>query len=75
MSAEVAHYILTLDPRAPEVFEFIIERKLTMEIHLRRTRFWVPLGSVYTEFALRFGDCCPRVDESLDLITGLPILK
>jgi hypothetical protein len=62
MSATVEHYILTLDPRCPEVFEFIMDNKFTMEVHLNRTRFWVPLGSVYTEFALRFGDCCPRVE-------------
>ena len=66
------YYILTLDPRAGEVFDFIREHAFTLEVHLNRTRFWVPEGSVLTEFLLRFGDCCPYVDESVDLITGLP---
>jgi hypothetical protein len=67
------YYILTLDPRAGEVFKFIIDHKLTVEVHLNRTRFWIPDDtSVLTEFLIRFSDCCPYVDESLDLATGLP---
>jgi hypothetical protein len=75
MQDTVEHYVLTLDPRCPEVFGFITAHNLVLEVHLNRTRFWVPLGSVYTEFALRFGDCCPRVDPALDLTTGLPKIK
>ena len=68
------YYILTLDPRAREVFEFITYHKLTVEVHLNRTRFWIPNdSSQLTEFLLRFSDCCPLVDESLDLITGRPL--
>ena len=67
------YYILTLDPRAGEVFRFIRDHQLTVDVHLNRTRFWVPEGSVLTEFLLRFADCCPWVDEELDLATGLPI--
>ena len=67
------YYILTLDPRAGEVFNFIREHALTIEVHLNRTRFWIPEDtSQLTEFLLRFADCCPHVDESVDLITGLP---
>jgi len=29
---------------------------------------------VYTEFCLRFADCCYPVDPYLDLATGLPLL-
>ena len=67
------YYILTLDPRIREVFEFIDYYKLDIEVHLNRTRFWVPEGSVLTEFVLRFSDCCHHVDESVDLATGRPI--
>jgi hypothetical protein len=67
------YYILTLDPRAGQVFNFIREHKLQMDVHLNRTRFWVPEGSVLTEFLLRFTDCCPYVDDTADLITGKPI--
>ena len=65
------YYILTLDPRAGEVFNFIRDHKLTVDVHLNRTRFWIAEGSVLTEFLLRFSDCCPYVDESADVITGL----
>jgi len=67
------YYILTLDPRAGEVFRFLIEHKLAVDVHLNRTRFWIEEDtSVLTEFLLRFGDCCPLVDDSLDLATGYP---
>ena len=66
------YYILTLDPRASEVFCFIRDHKLTCEVHLNRTRFWIEDNtSVLTEFLLRFADSCPYVDEQLDLTTGL----
>ena len=65
------YYVLTLDPRIGEVFSFIDYHKLRFEVHLNRTRFWVPEGSVLTEFVLRFGDCCTHVDESKDLSTGM----
>ena len=68
------YYILTLDPRASQVFNFIRDHKLTCEVHLNRTRFWIAEdSSVLTEFLLRFSDCCPLVDESADLTTGRPI--
>ena len=68
------YYILNLDPRAREVFEFIRDHNVTCEVHLNRTRFWVPNeGTVLTEFLLRFHDCCHYVDESLDLATGRPV--
>ena len=67
------YYVLNQDPRANQVFEFIREHKLTCEVHLNRTRFWVPEGTELTEFILRYNDTCPRVDDELDLITGRPI--
>ena len=68
------YYILTLDPRAKEVFKFITDHKLKLEVHLNRTRFWIAEDtSVLTEFLLRFSDCCPYVDETCDLATGYPL--
>ena len=59
------YYILNLDPRALEVFEFIRTHKLTLEVHLNRTRFLVPEdSSVLTEFLLRFSDCTYHVESS-----------
>jgi hypothetical protein len=61
------YYVVNQDPRAAEVFAFISQHKLPVEIHLRRTRFWVPTEtSIYTEFAMRFSDTCPEVLESPD---------
>ena len=66
------YYILNQDPRAQEVFEFIKYHKLTVEVHLNRTRFWLAEdSSQLTEFLLRFSDCCANVDPTLDLTTGL----
>jgi hypothetical protein len=66
------YYILNRDPRSAEVFAFVSQHKLAVEVHLMRTRFWVPVEtSIYTEFALRFSDCCPEVLESpLDYTLG-----
>ena len=66
------YYILNRDLRSPQVFEFIAQHKLLFEVHLNRTRFLVPEGSVFTEFALRFSQCCPAVDPYTNLGSGLP---
>jgi hypothetical protein len=34
--------------------EFIQQHALQHELHLNRTRFWVPEGAILTEFYLRF---------------------
>jgi hypothetical protein len=68
------HYcVYTLEPGAPAVFRFIQENQLRFELHLTRTRFWVPEGRILTEFLLRFSECVYLVDETLDLATGLPL--
>lgn len=56
------YYILTLDPHIRSVIEFITAHDLTYELHLNRTRFFVPEGAITTEFLLRFSHCCARVD-------------
>ena len=66
------YYILNRDPRAGELFEFIAQHSLQCEVHLNRTRFWVPEGSVFTEFALRFSQSCPAVNPHTNLGSGLP---
>jgi hypothetical protein len=67
------HYILTTCPEFATVLEFIRTQGLQYEIHLNRTRFWIdPISPLSTEFLLRWSHCCPVVDSSLDLATGLP---
>jgi hypothetical protein len=65
------YYILNSSPHLTSVFEFIRLHDLAHEVHLNRTRFWVPINTnIYTEFVLRFSDDCPSVDPTLDLLTG-----
>lgn len=67
------YYVLTLEPRIAEVFAFIQRHALKYELHLTRTRFWIPEGQLQTELMLRFSECVGVVDESRDLATGFPI--
>jgi hypothetical protein len=68
------YYVLTQHPNAKEVFTWIFDNKLDMEVHLNRTRFWVPTdSSLNTYFQLWLKDSCGTVDPSLDLAIGLPI--
>jgi len=46
--------VLSSDPDLEQVFEFIQHYDLRCEVHLNRTRFWVPEGAVLTECLLRF---------------------
>lgn len=55
--------VYTLDPNLSSVFEFIRTHQLKFELHLNRTRFWVPEGHIHTLFALQFAHCCPLVDK------------
>jgi hypothetical protein len=67
------YYVLTLDPNVRNVFDFIRQHRLAHEVHLNRTRFSIdPHSPAYTEFALRWAHCCPPLDPTLDLVTGLP---
>ena len=54
MSAVKQFAVFRRDPNLKSVFEFIELHNLQHEIHLNRTRFWVPVGPVLTEFYLRF---------------------
>ena len=68
------YYILTMHPNAKEVFTWIFDNELEFEVHLNRTRFWVPVdSSLNTYFQLWLKDYCGHVDPALDLATGLPI--
>ena len=57
------------DPKLRDLFEFIQQHDLKHELHLNRTRFWIPEGPVLTEFYLRF-DNYHVVSDLVDLATG-----
>jgi len=61
--------LLNQDPQIKELFEFIRQHTLAHELHLNRTRVWVPEGPVLTEFLLRFTHC-RAVSDLEDLATG-----
>lgn len=65
MTSAHEYYVLNLDPRAREVFDFIRDHDLRCEIHLNRTRFWVAEGTVLTEFLLRYADSCAPVEDHI----------
>ena len=65
------YYVLNQNPRHSDLVGWIRAHGLDHEIHLNRTRFWVPHGPVLTEFILRFSDDCGRVLDSQNLATGL----
>jgi hypothetical protein len=68
------YYVLTMHPDCKEVMTWIWENNLQYEVHLNRTRFWVPIdSSLNTYFQLWLADSCGTVDPSLDTISGLPI--
>jgi hypothetical protein len=58
--------VYTRDERFLEVAEWITKNNIKFERHLNRTRFWVPDGSVLTEFLLRYTNVCPLVKERTD---------
>lgn len=64
------YYVLNQDPLVREIFDFIGQHGLRCEVHLNRTRFWVPEGPVFTEFALRFVGHAHTVDQYEDLTIG-----
>jgi len=54
MSKTKQFAIFSSDPNLELALRFIEQHELKHEIHLNRTRFWVPEGSILTEFYLRF---------------------
>ena len=64
--------IFTQHPEFKDVINWMLSKELRHELHLNRTRFWVPAGIVHTEFMLRWYHCCSLVVENEDLILGTP---
>ena len=60
----VQYCVYTQDANFKSVLEWIESRELLYEVHLNRTRFWVPKNTpVYTEFMLRWFHCTSSVVE------------
>lgn len=54
-----------------EVINWIKRNNVRAEVHLNRTRFWIPYGPELLEFLLTWGSVCPRVDDETDHALGL----
>ena len=65
------YYVLTSNPAFLDVFTFIQAQNLKFQVHLNRTRFWIPEGPGLTELLLRFSENVFQVDDTVDLATGL----
>jgi hypothetical protein len=61
--------VFSSDPNLELALRFIEQHNLAHEVHLNRTRFWIPEGAILTEFYLRF-DTFQVVTDSEDLVTG-----
>jgi hypothetical protein len=58
------YYILTMHPNSKEVFTWIFDNNLELEVHLNRTRFWVPIdSSLNTYFQLWLREYCGLVED------------
>lgn len=53
--------VCTSDSRFLEVAQWTADNRLPVELHLNRTRFWVPAGPLLTEFLLKWYDVCKEV--------------
>ena len=53
-----------------EVINWIRRNNIRAEVHLNRTRFWIPYGPELLEFLLTWGSVCPRVDDETDHMLG-----
>ena len=62
--------IYTQHPEFKDVLTWVEAHNLRLEVHLNRTRFWIPSGTQHTEFMLRWYHCCSRVVDNEDLVTG-----
>jgi hypothetical protein len=61
--------LLNHDPQLHVLFEFIQQHGLKHEVHLNRTRVWIPEGPILTQFLLQF-EHYHIVQANEDLATG-----
>jgi len=53
-----------------EVINWLRRNNIRAEVHLNRTRFWIPYSPELLEFLLTWGSVCPRVDDETDHMLG-----
>jgi hypothetical protein len=63
--------VFTSSPEFIEVLDWLDENEIKCEVHLNRTRFWIPDGELKMMFLLKWAYCCPVVHDDEDLVTGI----
>ena len=61
--------VYTKHEKFQEVCDYIVENKLACEVHLNRTRFWIP-ESMHAAFLGQWGAVCEYVYPDEDYATG-----
>jgi len=63
-SRTVQYCVYTHNANFVPVMQWVEDRLIPYEVHLNRTRFWIPKNTpMYTEFMLRWYHCCSEVVE------------
>jgi hypothetical protein len=63
--------VFTSSPEFIEVLDWLDKNEIKCEVHLNRTRFWIPDGELKMMFLLKWSHCCPIVHDNEDLVTGI----
>ena len=67
---EYQYCVYTQDSQFREVVKWVIAQGYEIDMHINRTRFWIPKGQKHTEFLLRWGSVCVNVDGEVDHAIG-----
>lgn len=54
-----------------EIIDWLRQNNIRTEVHLNRTRFWIPYSPELLEFLLTWASVCPRVDDEVDHALGV----
>jgi hypothetical protein len=54
--------VYTQSPQFRDCLIWVEQHELQYELHLNRTRFWIPEGPLLTEFLLRWALHCELID-------------
>jgi hypothetical protein len=62
--------VFTGSPDFADILAWLHANTIRYQVHLNRTRFWVPEGRLHTEFVLRWYQSVSHVVDNEDLATG-----
>ena len=58
----VQYAVYSQSPYFVPCLDWVTDNNIAYEVHLNRTRFWVPHGPLLTEFLLRWAAECELID-------------